>query len=278
LIVLVALLIAAPALADRVVTVSCVPEGGSPLVVAINYSFTATAGEPNRIRAFAVKVSVPYDCNIVDVTDYAEGESSQYSGRGYGIFPGDIDLTDPEVPIWGKPIAPEEDRGAEGTGLGKSAVILELGSLYAGGDPNAPPSLGTLCKLHVTGTGTGRQMTIEEEIDVRGGIVLENPPGDAPDQVILTGCLLDLAEPTCWDATECAGQPDGDGTCNGSINLGDLVALKAAWGQSGPPWVPPHCCSDYNHSGSVNLGDLVILKSNWGNSGYLPSTNNQNCP
>ncbi|MHC4867977.1 MAG: hypothetical protein ACYTEX_28225, partial [Planctomycetota bacterium] len=29
---------------------------------------------------------------------------------------------------------------------------------------------------------------------------------------------------TCWDPLECAGQPFGDSTCNGQVNLGDLFA------------------------------------------------------
>lgn len=269
LIVLVALLVATPAMAVTDVTVSCEDEGDK--VAKIDYSYSGDG----RVRAFALKVSV--DVGTIDaISDYKTGESSQYApGLGYGIFPGSINLDDPENPQWNDPVAPEEDRGAEGTGIGTNTVILEMGSLYAGGEPNAPPATGTLCRLTVS---DGCTMTIEEEYLVRGGVVLEDPPGAAPDTLILTGCPIeDIVN--CWDNVgQCAGQGNGDGTCNGSINLGDLVALKAAWGQSGPPWVPPHCCSDYNHSGSVNLGDLVILKANWGTSGYVPSTGNQNCP
>jgi hypothetical protein len=29
-------------------------------------------------------------------------------------------------------------------------------------------------------------------------------------------------KPTCWSAAECAGQPNGDATCDGNINLADL--------------------------------------------------------
>jgi hypothetical protein len=82
---------------------------------------------------------------------------------------------------------------------------------------------------------------------------------------------------TCWDANECAGQALGDATCDGSVNLGDLFALKSAFGESAP-WVPPECCADFNHDDSVNLGDLFILKAGFGTSGYSPSTGSQNCP
>ena len=88
----------------------------------------------------------------------------------------------------------------------------------------------------------------------------------------------ELYEGTCWDPNECAGQPFGDATCDGAINLADLVVLKNAWLHgSGPPWPPGLCCADFNHDGRINLGDLVILKMSFGGSGYSPSTNNQNC-
>ena len=91
---------------------------------------------------------------------------------------------------------------------------------------------------------------------------------------------------TCWDLDECAGQPFGDATCDGdvgAINLADLLALKKAWGATGPPrieppWIIPYCCADFDHDGAVNLGDLLILKENWGITGFTPSTGNQTCP
>jgi hypothetical protein len=82
---------------------------------------------------------------------------------------------------------------------------------------------------------------------------------------------------TCWDRCECAGQGNGDGTCNGSVDLGDLFALKAYFGKCAP-WTPPECCSDYNQSGCIDLGDLFVLKANFGTGPYTPSTGNQNCP
>jgi hypothetical protein len=82
---------------------------------------------------------------------------------------------------------------------------------------------------------------------------------------------------TCWDANECAGQRFGEATCDGSVDLADLFALKAAFGSSAP-WIPPVCCADFNHDDSVNLGDLFILKAGFGTSGHSPSTGNQACP
>jgi hypothetical protein len=82
---------------------------------------------------------------------------------------------------------------------------------------------------------------------------------------------------SCWDANECAGQIVGDATCDGSVNLSDLLALKFAFSKSAP-WVPPECCADFNHDDSVNLGDLLVLKAGFDTSGYSPSTGNQDCP
>jgi predicted outer membrane repeat protein len=82
---------------------------------------------------------------------------------------------------------------------------------------------------------------------------------------------------TCWDANQCAGQIFGDATCDGNVDLVDLLALKAGFGESAP-WIPPVCCADFNHDGSVNLSDLLVLKVGFDTSGYSPSTGNQDCP
>lgn len=81
----------------------------------------------------------------------------------------------------------------------------------------------------------------------------------------------------CWNLAECAGQPTGDATCDGNVNLADLFALKAHFGKSAP-WTPPECCSDYDQNGSINLADLFALKAGFGSGPYSPSTLNQDCP
>jgi hypothetical protein len=83
-------------------------------------------------------------------------------------------------------------------------------------------------------------------------------------------------KPTCWSAAECAGQPNGDATCDGSVNLADLFALKADFGKCAP-WTPPECCADFTQDGCINLGDLFALKAGFGASGYVPSTGTQGC-
>jgi hypothetical protein len=83
--------------------------------------------------------------------------------------------------------------------------------------------------------------------------------------------------PTCWDASACAGQPYGDATCDGAINLADLFALKIYWAQVAP-WVDPECCADFSRDGKVSLADIFELKAGFGTSGYSPSIGNQLCP
>ncbi|MHC4842430.1 MAG: c-type cytochrome, partial [Planctomycetota bacterium] len=108
-------------------------------------------------------------------------------------------------------------------------------------------------------------------------------PGDLDN---LAEYVLSLPEPihipdpnlgTCWDSEECVGQPNGDATCDGEINLDDLRALKDAWlavkGGAGY-----NCCADFTQDETVNLDDLRELKDGWLSSGLTPSTSNVSCP
>jgi subtilisin-like proprotein convertase family protein len=95
--------------------------------------------------------------------------------------------------------------------------------------------------------------------------------------VLFTDPNSDPNAGTCWDPAECAGQPSGDATCDGNVNLADLFALKAHFGNCAP-WTDPECCTDFTQDGCVNLGDLFSLKAGFGTNGYAPSTGNQSCP
>ena len=56
------------------------------------------------------------------------------------------------------------------------------------------------------------------------------------------------------DITGSAGVPDGQ------VNVVDLLAVIAAWGQSGG-------AADITNDGSVNVADLLELIANWGSCG-----------
>ncbi len=82
---------------------------------------------------------------------------------------------------------------------------------------------------------------------------------------------------TCWDADECAGQPNGDATCDGSVNFADLIALKLSWLKSkGDPAY--NCCADFDQSTTVNFADLIRLKLGWLSSGHAPANYETSCP
>ena len=253
------LLLATPTMA---VTISSAP--GGPCQVQVLYDASL---DPN-IRAFGLDLEVTEgDANIIEVNDV---------NPGYWVYPGSIVIVAGEVNDAGTADANGNDFPPPGTlaGLGTPGVTVEVGSLYVG-DGNAPEK-GPAALLFTFTCDASCTVTITEN-DARGGVVQE----DAESATVVglpLACPVVCGEPLCWDnVNECAGQNQGDSTCNGSVMLDDLLALKAAWGKSAP-WTSPYCCSDYNHSGSVMLDDLLTLKAGWGKSGFVPSTGAQGCP
>ena len=261
LFVMMALLLATPALGAVVIT--CTDEGGTtPKVVRIDYDAT---GESSKVRAFALHVSVDANCaKISNVTDYSGG-----TGDKYGIFPGTIDLNDIENPVWGTPVAPSDDPGAQGTGLGTSRVILEMGSLY---DPNhsGPPNTGTLCNLQLTDPCEACchvSITVE---NIRGGVVLEN---GATAGITSTGCDV------CWVQCICCGDVDR----NGLVQWDDRVALTGLLNTYGHPVPPPRGpisiepadaewdpCGDVDGNGLIQWDDRVTI-TGWLNTYGVPT-------
>ena len=192
--VLAVLLLSASALAT--VTITATQIGGTN-DVSITYAVT---GEPNRVRAFALDISVD-NGTIVGISDYNVGECNSVS-KGYGIFPGTIDVNtgDGSINDVGSPVAPAVDQGALG-GLGTSGITIEMGSLFDD-DANAPADSGTLCKIKLSLTNGSATVDLEENT-TRGGIVLENP-GTSPASVVLVdeeACVGDCAAPTPNPAT-----------------------------------------------------------------------------
>ena len=115
-----------------------------------------TCPDGNRPRAFGLNITTQCDANIIDINVPFEGECDDVN-RGHGIFPGTISIVDDEVTGWGSPIAPDDDPGAEGTGLDTNTIIVEMGSLYTGA--NCPDPCAMLfyitaeldCNVCVTG-------------------------------------------------------------------------------------------------------------------------------
>lgn len=253
---LVALLIASPAMAATVVDISCNDEGGG--WVSINYKVTRGAEDP-RVRAFALDISTTGVGVIDAIQAFKTGESTAAS-PGYGIFPGTIDLSTPETPGWGDPVAYVDDPGTAGV-LGDPVITIEMGSLYEfSGEPlNAPldddgGNPVKLCEVRVTESCT---ITITEE-PVRGGVVLEDPDVD-PTVIIAPPCSI-VCEPACWSYPHFA---EGDANGDNAISFADLSPLMTAWGTTkGQPGFD--ACVDFNKDDAISFADLSPLMANWG--------------
>jgi len=184
LIAVILLIAVAPAMATVTVTARQI---GLPIKAGVNCStcevnYVCSAGE--KVRAFALEVTVSGAYTITAIKDFNVGESNKvYSGfpqgRGYGIFPGKFrDVINAADPNWGadpnyNPIAPVTDADAAGTGLGTNKIICELGSLYVG-DLNAPYSASPLFRFDILGApGTTTNIAVAANA-TRGGVVLED--------------------------------------------------------------------------------------------------------
>ena len=110
--------------------------------VAIIYNVTG-----GDVSGFGLDITV--DSGTIDaIGGYKIGESNSTS-KGYGIFPGTIDINDTTgmVDSYGNPVAPSSDPGALG-GLGTGGITIELGAQYTTG--NAPNRAGTICTVTVS--------------------------------------------------------------------------------------------------------------------------------
>ena len=151
------LMLATPAFA---VTVDITLRAGDDVnQVEVWYDVTdpvLTCPDGNRPRAFGLNITTGGDANIIDINVPFEGECDDVN-KGFGIFPGTISIADGEVTGWGGPIAPDDDPGAEGTGIDTNTIIAEMGSLYTGAncpDPCAMLFFITVeldCNVCVTG-------------------------------------------------------------------------------------------------------------------------------
>jgi len=275
LVLLMVLAIAAPTMA---LTVKAYDKGNG--VVDINY--VKLAGE-QRVRGFGLDITVVSPATVAvkaNPGSFKTGVSTAAS-RGYGIFPGTIDINSVTGVVngYGTPAAKV---GSPGAGTG-NVVTIELGSLYSpAGDANAPIAAASageikLCSLQVTQNGATSPVALTIALNAtRGGIVLED--ANAAVSPTLTGTSVAFgAAPTCWDVTQCGGQLFGDSTCDGKVNLADLAAMKASFNKN-KGTAGYNCCADFNHDTKVNLADLAIMKAHFNITTYTPKNLVQSCP
>lgn len=258
--VLMTLLVTSPVFAVQTVSITFTADANiisHTAAVQVHYSNPG----PVKVRAFGLDLKIVGDANITAV---------QCVNGDYKIHPGSIVIDSGGViTSYGSCLCSKAPNA--GYPLPKKATTIEMGSLGV-----VPADSNVLATFSIAGIGTVDINAVANAI--RGGIVLDDATAAIVNVTPLTGVNLGTnVVLTCWTITECAGQPNGDATCDGAVNLGDLIALKAAFG-SGAPWVGNKCCADFDHSGAVNLGDLIKLKSMFGTGGYAPSTLRQNCP
>jgi hypothetical protein len=262
---LVVLLFAAPAWADVVITATQVEETNE-----VEITYEVTLPDTNLPRAFGLDITVT-DGNIIACTPAMEGECD-ISVKGFGIFPGTIDIDDtvtpPVVNTYGTPVAPAGARGALG-GLDTNGITIEMGSLYEG--PNAPPLSGLLCTIildadanctvNIAGNAARCGVEGSEAPGDAIGVVMEDPtevvtidyvPGTVDPWVIdcfpsaLTEQYADwvaMGKPGCWCGS-------GDPNANPRQCHGDATGEPPEGGAKTGYWY-------------VGLGDLNILVSAW---------------
>jgi hypothetical protein len=290
------LMVATPSWA--VVTITCTPGTGADCnLVTVSW---AVSSEPNKVRAFALDITVDSGAKIVSVSD---------PNAKYNIYPGSIVINTttnpPTVSDYGTPVANPYDPctlpGQTQPGLNSSGITIEMGSLYyptGDNSPNAPPNSGKLLKFRVSKDCT---VTVAENA-IRGGVVLTNPSLDPT--VTLTGCTVVCAQvvdcfpstyttfndwktlnkPNCWCGIywaqdpdplkkwrfQCDGDADGatEGAVKNRVYLADLNLLIANWKKKiADPTLNP--CADIDHKpegavkNRVYLADLNIVIANW---------------
>ncbi|MHC4618734.1 MAG: hypothetical protein ACYTEQ_13395, partial [Planctomycetota bacterium] len=174
--VLVAVLMASPALAD--VTITCTPDGDGNNVIGF------TSDEPNLVRAFALDITVS-DGNVTKV---------ECLNADYYVYPGSIEISGGDVTAWGSCLC---------TAVPANSVTVEMASLYQKGVEPAPVQSGDLVRVSFD-TGAA-QMTIAKN-DLRGGLVMENPYEQPTDNLPTDcGCVV----PACWSFLgQCHGDSD----------------------------------------------------------------------
>jgi len=258
--VLAVLVLAVPVFAR--VDITCAQVGVEPNVIV---SFNNTEGQ--HVRAFALNIIVDGGATISAV---------ECLNPDYYIYPGSIEIDEDtgEVTDDGSCVCDDGDYPVDTLpGLDSNGVTIEMASLYDDVPPlddpchqTPPADIGDLLKLTLSGCDTVN-ITIEGNV-LRGKVVLEDATSVDPNApgcpVVLPPC--DPYADTCWSAIQCPGQSVGDATCDGNVNIMDILKVKQSWmksfGQAGF-----NQCADFDHNCSVNIMDVLKVKQNWMKTG-----------
>jgi hypothetical protein len=269
--------------ADPNVLVTC-NDLGNGKDVQVSYQVLVEDGvDPGLMRGIALDITVDNGCLIDVIKDYdAEGATppsvdSENIPAGYSIYMGSVIFAaDPNlISSFGDPVAPPNHIPPYPDtlgGLGTTGITVEMGSLYAEGDP-APAAAGDLFKLELSDPGSAGScvMTIAANT-TRGGCVMEN---GASANVVSAGCTITFGPPPVpgWS---CDGQDKGNADGDASIGFLDLGLVKKAFFTNTN--VHPHgtgtgqynCCADFDHDGVIGFLDLGTIKANFFTGGYTP--------
>jgi hypothetical protein len=265
--VLVTLALTVPAWAAPVVDITCAqsPTGDE---VIVSYNVSSYPADPNRVRAFALDITVDNGCTIETVEcvqDYAH-----LGTTGYWVHPGSIVIEANGV---------ISDYGTcAATALCQPTVTVEMGSLYA---ITAPAQSGELLRFTIRKTGceaafacnASCNVTVAENA-IRGGVVMEDP-SIAPT-VNLSGC-------TAYFCSSCKGDMTGDGW----VMIPDMAAIIGLMG-AGNPIAPgaaiPNthaaykACGDMNGDGWLMIPDMAAIIGMVGPGNPVAPGVAQQCP
>ena len=213
--------------------------------------------DANLPRSFALEISLSQEngANIGEVT---------YVHPEFYVYPGSINIAGGQITDQGTPVA-ESDAGS---------MIIEMGSLYAAGDPchTSPPAENGVLLVFRIANDKACHINLAQNA-IRGGVVMEDPTKEfPPSYVTLVGCDWGPPPPPCW----CYGDVSGpSGVPDELVSTSDLAAIVAFLGPhsgTSPPytvevsldWV----CADV--SGPAGVPDGMISTSDLaGIVGYL---------
>jgi len=261
--VLMTLLIAAPAMAA--VTITAATNGEAAGVFRIDYAATGddASGGKSLISGMAINITISAGTMDIVPGSYKSNGESTNASPGYGIYPGSIVFdVNKQVTSYGDPVAPGTDPGALGD-LPGSACTIEVGALYNHSSvPSAQPlASGTLCKFQIGTLTECSTVTLALEDVHRKGMVRED--GARPSSITLNPVTVCWAPqyPACWGwLAQCHGDVVGNDALVGGT---DFLAFKAAWGKTYPATAYDPC-ADLNRDGSVGGTDFLEFKANWG--------------
>ena len=261
--VLAVLMLAAPALAEVVITAT--DDGGGKVIV----SYTSS-DEPNVV-ALGLDIQLDNDANITEVLEVNEN---------FWVYPGSIDVNaDGSVDSNGTADC-NKYQYAPGTpayagtlpGIDTNGVSVEMAALYVGA-ANAPPKSGKLFAFKVDGDTCA---TITANV-IRGSIVLENATTADSNFTAATNVCVSTGCPCWFDVTGATYLvPDNNvDSADYGILLGDLNYAKWLVGEyniseanattaflwrdcfdiTGPSYLVPDKCINSLDYG-ILLGDL----------------------